>query len=73
MNPFDDDAMMLIMDLRPPMEPGMHGMQEARGALDPGAVQVITQIRDLCEGYLAGAGKCEGCEEQPEEPEQEEE
>lgn len=64
--------MMLIMDLKPPMEPGMHGMTEQRGPLDPGAVKIFTQIRDLCEGYLAGAGKCDG-EECPAEEETDEE
>lgn len=54
--PFDDDVMTLIMGLGGPEEPGQHGRTSAPM---PGkdAVDVITEIRDLCEEFLAKAGK----------------
>lgn len=74
--PFDEDMMTLIMGVGGPEEPGQHGRTSAPM---PGkdAIDVITEIRDLCEEFLkkAGKGPEEGEEEEPEEeaPENEEE
>lgn len=61
--PFNDDIMTLIMGVEP-NEPGQHGRREVPS---PGndAIDVITQIRDLCEDFLMRADK----EEKPEEKE----
>lgn len=54
--PFDEDVMTLIMGLGGPEEPGQHGRTSAPM---PGkdAIDVITEIRDLCEEFLAKVGK----------------
>ena len=70
--PFDDDTMTLIMGLGGPEEPGQHGRTSAEG---PGktAIDLITEIKDLCEEFLLNNGKEEESEvEESEEPEEEE-
>ena len=61
--PFDDDVMTLIMGLGGPEEPGQHGRKHVPM---PGAdaIDLVTQIRDLCEDFLKKADK--GPEEKPE-------
>lgn len=73
--PFDEDAMTLIMGLGGPDKPGQHGRTMVP-APDQKAIDVITQIRDLCEDFLKTADKEEESEEETEEneePESEEE
>lgn len=73
--PFDEDAMTLIMGLGGPDKPGQHGRTMVP-APDQKAIDVITQIRDLCEDFLKTADKEEKSEEETEEneePESEEE
>lgn len=56
--PFDEDVMTLIMGVSPE-EPGQHGRlnrPEPKGDV----VQLITQIRDMCEDFLGKCGKDEG-------------
>ena len=67
--PFDDDAMTLIMGLGGPEEPGQHGR---RMMPKPGSdiVDILTQIRDLCEDALKKYGKED--EDEPEEKEDKE-
>lgn len=65
--PFDDDVMTLIMGLGGPEEPGQHGRTHVP-APENKAVDVITQIRDLCVDFLKNAGKEE---EKPEEKKEE--
>jgi len=62
--PFDEDTMTLIMGLGGPEKPGQHGRTMVPAPEDK-AIDVITQIRDLCEDFLKTAGK----EEKPEEKE----
>jgi hypothetical protein len=62
--PFDEDTMTLIMGLEGPEEPGQHG-RTMIPAPDSKAIDVITQIRDLCEDFLRSADK----EEKPGETE----
>lgn len=62
--PFDEDTMTLIMGLGGPDEPGQHG-RTMIPAPEEKAIDVITQIRDLCEEFLQTADK----EEKPEEKE----
>ena len=66
--PFDDDVMTLIMGLGGPEKPGQHGRTIAEA---PGkdAVDIITQIRDLCEEFLLKVDKGDEEEEKPEEKE----
>lgn len=66
--PFDEDTMTLIMGLGGPDKPGQHGRSIVPAPEDK-AIDVITQIRDLCEEFLRSADK----EEKPEEKEDEEE
>lgn len=71
--PFDEDMMTLIMGVGGPEKPGQHGR-----TLEPmpemNEIDLITQIRDLCEEFLtkAAKGKSEKPEkeEEPEEPEE---
>ena len=60
--PFDEDTMTLIMGLGGPEKPGQHGRSMVP-APDKKAIDVITQIRDLCEDFLQSAGKEEEREE----------
>lgn len=75
--PFDEDTMTLIMGLGGPEKPGQHG-RTMIPAPEQTAVDLITQIRDLCEEYLQSADKEEEREEKEpseemEEPEDSEE
>ena len=54
--PFDDDTMTLIMGLGDPEKPGQHGRRTIP-APENDAIDIITQIRDLCEDFLQTAGK----------------
>lgn len=54
--PFDEDAMTLFMGLGGPEEPGQHGRKNAPVPTEQ-AIDVITQIRDLCEDFLNKADK----------------
>lgn len=64
--PFDDDTMTLIMGLGDSGKPGQHGRTTVP-APENKAIDVITQIRDMCEDFLRSADK----EEKPEEKEDE--
>ena len=75
--PFDEDTMTLIMGLGGPEKPGQHG-RTMIPAPEQTAIDLITQIRDLCEEYLQSADKEEKREEKEpseemEEPEDSEE
>ena len=74
--PFDEDTMTLIMGLGGPDKPGQHGRTMVP-ASEQKAIDVITQIRDLCEDFLKSAEKEEMENEEEteenEEPESEEE
>lgn len=74
--PFDEDTMTLIMGLGGPDKPGQHG-RSLVPAPEQKAIDVITQIRDLCEDFLKSADKEDEDEEKPteetEETESEEE
>ena len=63
--PFDEDTMTLIMGLGGPDKPGQHGRTMVP-APEQTAIDLITQIRDLCEDFLKSADK----EEKPEEKEE---
>lgn len=54
--PFDEDTMTLIMGLGGPSEPGQHGRREVPMP-EMDSIDIITQIRDLCEEFLMKAGK----------------
>ena len=54
--PFDEETMTLIMGLGGPDKPGQHGRKMVP-APENTAIDTITQIRDLCEDFLATAGK----------------
>ena len=56
--PFDDDVMTMIMGVGGPDEPGQHGRTQAPFPTED-AIDVITQIRDLCDDFLSKAGKDE--------------
>jgi hypothetical protein len=60
--PFDEKTMTLIMGLGGPEEPGQHG-RKTIPAPENDAIDVITQIRDLCEDFLKVAGKESDAEE----------
>lgn len=62
--PFDDDVMTLIMGLGGPEEPGQHGRKNVPMP-EKDTVDLITQIRDLCEEFLQKCGKGKGEEEKP--------
>ena len=49
--PFDEDTMTLIMGIGGPGEPGQHGRMMIP-APNQKAIDIITQIRDLCEDFL---------------------
>ena len=75
--PFDEDTMTLIMGLGGPDKPGQHG-RTMIPAPEQTAIDLITQIRDLCVDYLQSAGKEDEDEEnepseEMEEPEDSEE
>ena len=75
--PFDEDTMTLIMGLGGPEKPGQHGRTMVP-APEQTAIDLITQIRDLCVDYLQSAGKEDEDEEKEpseemEEPEDSEE
>lgn len=68
--PFDDDVMTLIMGLGEPEKPGQHGRKMVP-APEQTAVELITQIRDMCDDFLMNADKEkeQQKEEDKEEPE----
>lgn len=66
--PFDEDAMTLIMGLGGPEKPGQHGRTMVP-APDQKAIDIITQIRDLCEEFLQSADKEENEESDRDNPE----
>lgn len=74
--PFDEDMMTLIMGVGGPDEPGQHGRTE-KPMPEMDEIDLITQIRDLCEEFLAkisksdeGSEKKGASEEQPAEEEE---
>ena len=77
--PFDDDVMTLIMGLGGPEKPGQHG-RTMIPAPEQGPIDLITQIKDLCEEFLMTVDKAGGksekvgkkSEEKPEEESEEE-
>lgn len=54
--PFDEETMTLIMGLGGPEEPGQHGRTMIPAPTDK-PIDVITQIRDLCEEFLRSVDK----------------
>lgn len=64
--PFDDDVMTMIMGIGGPEEPGQHGRVQAPMPTKD-AIDVLTQIRDLCDDFLSKAGKEDEMEEDTEE------
>ncbi len=62
--PFDEDVMTLIMGLGSPEKPGQHG-RTMMPAPENKPIDIITQIRDLCEEFLQTVDK----EEMPEKKE----
>lgn len=54
--PFDEDTMTLIMGLGGPEKPGQHG-RTMIPAPEQQAIDLITEIRDMCEEYLRSAEK----------------
>ena len=70
--PFDDDTMTLIMGLGGPEKPGQHGRMMIP-APNKSAIDLVTQIRDMCEDFLQNAGKEEKREEKEEKPDEAEE
>jgi len=62
--PFDEDVMTLIMGLGSPEKPGQHG-RTMMPAPENKPIDIITQIRDLCEEFLQTVDK----EEKPEKKE----
>jgi hypothetical protein len=63
--PLDEDAMTLILGLGDPEKPGQHGRRMIP-APENSAIDVITQIRDLCEDFLQTVGKEEESEDKEE-------
>lgn len=61
--PFDEDIMTLIMGVSPE-EPGQHG-RLSKPAPKGDAIELVTQIRDMCEDFLGKCGKGDG-EDRPE-------
>lgn len=49
--PFDEDVMTLIMGLGSPEKPGQHG-RTMIPAPENKPIDIITQIRDLCDEFL---------------------
>jgi hypothetical protein len=68
--PFDEDTMTLIMGLGDPEKPGQHGRTMVP-APEQKAIDLVTEIRDMCEEFLRSAEKPE--EEQEEKPDMTEE
>lgn len=68
--PFDEDTMTLIMGLGGPEEPGQHG-RKMIPAPEQGPIDLITQIKDLCEEFLMTVDKAS--EKEPSKPDMEEE
>ena len=54
--PFDEDMMTIIMGLGGPEEPGQHG-RKMIPAPQQSAIELITQIKDMCEDFLMTADK----------------
>lgn len=54
--PFDEDTMTLIMGLGDPERPGQHGRTMVP-APEQKAIDLITEIRDMCEEFLRSAEK----------------
>lgn len=67
--PFDEDTMTLIMGLGGPDKPGQHG-RKMIPAPEQDAIDLVTNIRDMCEDFLKSAGK-ENKEEKSEDSEEE--
>ena len=65
MMPFSEDAMTIILGLGDPCEPGMHGPMQSPMP-DKAAIDLITNIRDMCDDWLMKCGKCD--EEKPDLP-----
>ena len=70
--PFDEDTMTLIMGLGSPKEPGQHG-RTMIPAPTKKAIDLVIEIRDMCEDFLKSADKGEEEPEKPESKEDEEE
>ena len=69
--PFDEDALTLIMGLGSPEKPGQHG-RTLIPAPENKPIDIITQIRDLCEEFLQTVDKGKK-EEKPEEKKEKDE
>lgn len=54
--PFDEDVMTLFMGLGGPDKPGQHG-RTITEAPSQDAIDLVIQIRDMCEDFLKKAGK----------------
>lgn len=54
--PFDDDMMSVIMGIGGPEKPGQHGRTNMP-APSADAVELVTNIRDMCDDWLEKAGK----------------
>lgn len=54
--PFDEDTMTLIMGLGEPDKPGQHG-RKTIPAPEQDAIDLVMNIRDMCEDFLKSAGK----------------
>lgn len=67
--PFDEDTMTLIMGLGEPDKPGQHG-RKTIPAPEQDAIDLVMNIRDMCEDFLKSAGK-EDKEEKREDSEEE--
>lgn len=67
--PFDEDTMTLIMGLGEPDKPGQHGRRTIP-APEQDAIDLVMNIRDMCEDFLKSAGK-EDKEEKMEDSEEE--
>lgn len=55
-NPFDEEAMTLIMGLGDPSEPGQHGRNKVKSP-DKTAFDFIIEIRDMCEEFIQNYDK----------------
>ena len=66
--PFDEDMMTLIMGLGEPEKSGQHGRTMVPTP-DKTAIDLVTEIRDLCEDFLMSADKKEEKPEKKEESE----
>lgn len=67
--PFDEDVMTLIMGLGGPDKPGQHGRTMVP-APEQKAIDLVTEIRDMCEEFLRSAEKGDEEKEESEEPEE---